>query len=75
MISPDKLKKAINQVLPQHLAQDVGDNIHASIQGLITQMDLVSRDEFEIQQKILIKTRQKLDALEKLMKDVEKRQT
>lgn len=38
--------------------------LHAALQKGVAQMDLVSREEFDIQQAVLLRTREKLDALE-----------
>ena len=65
------LKDAILSILPSELASDVKDSIEAKIQRQFEQMNLVSRDEFEIQQKVLSKTRAKLDALEQVLAEME----
>ncbi len=44
------------------------DNIRAIINAVITKLDLVSREEFDTQQMVLIATRKKLDELEKMLK-------
>ena len=75
-MSPDKgLKSAILALLPPALAGDLKERIDALIQEQFEQMNLVSRNEFEVQQKVLAKTRAKLEALEQLVKELEKQQT
>lgn len=69
-----KLKNAILSILPETLAHDLKDNIEATIQGYFAEMNLVSRKEFEIQQKVLAKTRAKLEALEQTLGAIEKQQ-
>ena len=73
MNQQSRIKQAIFSVLPESLAEDLKDNIDAAVQGTFEQMNLVSRQEFEVQQKVLAKTRAKLDALEKLLAELEGR--
>jgi len=68
------LKSIILSLLPPALAEEVKDSIDAAIQGQFEQMNLVSRSEFEIQQKVLAKTRAKLEALEQVLKELETQQ-
>ena len=69
------LKSVILSLLPPALADELKDSIDAAIQGQFEQMNLVSRSEFKIQQKVLAKTRAKLDALEQVLEELEKQQT
>ena len=69
------LKSAILSLLPPALADDLKESVDAVIQGQFEQLNLVSRSEFEVQQKVLAKTRAKLDALEKVLQELEKQQT
>lgn len=41
------------------------DNVSALIQGMLARSDLVTREEFEVQQAVLRRTREKLEALER----------
>ena len=68
------LKSAILSLLPPALAEELKDSIDAVIQGQFEQMNLVSRSEFEIQQKVLAKTRAKLESIQKLLTELEKQQ-
>ena len=72
MSAQSRLKKAVFSVLPESLATDLKDNVDVAIQNTFEQMNLVSRQEFEVQQKVLAKTRAKLDALEKVLAELEK---
>ena len=65
------LKDAILSLLPPALAADLKDSIDATIQSQFEQMNLVSRKEFEVQQKVLAKTRAKLEAIKKTLKELE----
>jgi ubiquinone biosynthesis accessory factor UbiK len=48
-----------------NLKGDLEKNFHAILQGALSKLDLVSREEFEIQKAVLAKTRSKLEDLEK----------
>lgn len=65
------LKNAILSLLPDALGKDVKDSIDATIQGYFEDMNLVSRQEFDVQQKVLAKTRAKLEQLEKALEKIE----
>ena len=69
------LKDAILSLLPPALAADLKDSIDATIQSQFEQMNLVSRKEFEVQQKVLAKTRVKLEAIKKTLKELEEQNT
>ncbi len=43
------------------------DNLRALVQGMLARSDLVTREEFEVQQAVLRRTREKLEALERDM--------
>ena len=65
MSTDSSLKQSILSLLPDALARDVGDSIDRAIQGYFEDMDLVSRQEFDIQKKVLAKTRAKLEQIER----------
>jgi BMFP domain-containing protein YqiC len=69
------LKDAILSLLPPALAADLKESIDATIQSQFEQMNLVSRKEFEIQQKVLAKTRAKLEAIKQTLKELEEQNT
>lgn len=71
MIDPTFLKDKISSILPEALGADIRDSIETAIQLHFEQMNLVSRQEFDIQQKVLAKTRAKLEALEKLLEEIQ----
>jgi len=68
------LKSTILSLLPPALAVEVKDSIDAVIQSQFEQMNLVSRSEFEIQQKVLAKTRAKLEAIKQILAELEAQQ-
>ena len=53
--------------LPQHLKSaqaDLKEHLRINLQQLFSQYQLVTREEFDIQKTVLLRTRQKLEALE-----------
>jgi BMFP domain-containing protein YqiC len=68
----DEINAKISQVLAASPAGDVEKNLRASLQGLFSKLDLVTREEFEVQQAVLVRTREKLDRLEVQVAAMEK---
>ena len=61
-----KLKETIpNDV--EVLKNDIEQNFQSAINAKIKKLDLVTREEFEIQEKVLRRTREKLEQLEEQM--------
>ncbi|MCB1921018.1 MAG: accessory factor UbiK family protein [Candidatus Competibacteraceae bacterium] len=77
MIDPkaiDDLAKRFVEALPPGFRQfqaDMEKNFHAALQTTFAKLELVTREEFEVQQEVLARTRAKLDELEKQMADLE----
>ena len=46
-------------------------NLHALLQSSLSRLDLVSREEFEVQKAVLAKTRSRLEELEKRVAELE----
>ena len=64
----NQLAAKIESLLPPGLKQvknDFDEKLKALLQQQLTKMDFVSREEFEIQSKVLARTRDKLEQLEK----------
>jgi len=54
-----------------HLKEDMEKNFHAILQAALAKLDLVTREEFEVQKLVLAKTRSKLEELEKRVAQME----
>ncbi len=71
MLNPKKLEQIMQQFqdsLPQgikDLGQDVEAKIKQTLQAQLAKLDLVTREEFDVQTQVLIRTREKLVELEK----------
>ena len=61
----------INQVLENSPAKDIEKNVKAMMSQGFAKLDLVTREEFDIQAQVLAKTRAKLDALEARITELE----
>lgn len=63
----NQLAEKIEDLLPpglKQVKQDFNTKLKTLLQEQLAEMDFVSREEFDIQAKVLARTRQKLDALE-----------
>lgn len=69
----EQLSRTINRILPRELTDDVRENVKGGIAGVLDQFDLVTRDELEIQEAVLRRTREKLETLEAQVAELEKR--
>ncbi|MGZ8152157.1 MAG: ubiquinone biosynthesis accessory factor UbiK [Methylovulum sp.] len=54
-----------------NLKEDMEKNFHAILQSTLAKLDLVTREEFEVQKLVLAKTRSKLEDLEKRVAHME----
>jgi len=64
----NQLADKIESLLPSGLKQvksDFDDKLKKLLQQQLSKMDFVSREEFDIQSKVLARTREKLEQLEK----------
>ena len=59
-----RIAETIADALPGDIARDVRDNSRVVVQSALEKMDLVSREGVDIQEKVLQRTRQKVEALE-----------
>ncbi len=60
----EEISGKISQVLAESPAKDLEKNLRAMLQSAFAKLDLVTREEFEVQQAVLLRTREKLAALE-----------
>ena len=68
----DELSAALNTVLPKNLQQDIEENLRTVLHSVINRLNLVTREELEVQEAVLLRTREKLQALEKKLAKLEK---
>lgn len=70
----DELTRRLAAVLPpgaDELKRDLDKNLHAALRSTLAKLDLVTREEFEVQRGVLARTRAKVDALEKQVRELE----
>ena len=65
------LSSKINDIIKNSPLQDVENNINALIQGVFTKMELVSREEFDVQAEVLKNAREQLAKLETKLTELE----
>lgn len=61
----DEINDRVRAVLAQGPAADLEKNLRAMLAGVFARLDLVTREEFDIQREVLARTRVKLVELEK----------
>ena len=75
MLNKDELQKlsnAIKNIVKDSPINDIENNINALLKSTFTKMDLVTREEFDVQTGVLKKTREKLEKLEEQLSKIEK---
>lgn len=69
----DEISKKVNDLVAQSPVKDVEKNLRVLLAGVFTRLDLVTRDEFDVQQEMLKRTREKLSVLETKVVELEKK--
>lgn len=69
----DDLARRIGRVVESSPAQDIQKNVKALLQSGLQRLDLVTREEFEIQSQVLLRSREKLEALQARVAELEAR--
>jgi BMFP domain-containing protein YqiC len=69
-----ELQDKIHQVLQQSPAKDVEKNLRSMLNQGFSKLDLLTREEFEVQADVLARTRARLEALEKRVTELEAQQ-
>ncbi|HAU91816.1 MAG: accessory factor UbiK family protein [Alteromonadaceae bacterium TMED7] len=70
MLDPKKLEDIARQIADsvppgvKNMAEEAEGKIKQVLQSQLSKLDLVTREEFDIQTQVLIKTREKLEAME-----------
>lgn len=68
----EKINEQLANLLKDNPLKDFEKNIKAIVLTIFSKLDLVTREEFEVQKKVLLATREKLDELEKQLQDLQK---
>jgi hypothetical protein len=73
----DELAEKVASLIPRDLkegAEDVKSNVKSLLRAGLRNLDLVTREEFEVQRAVLLRTREKLEVLEARLKSFEELQ-
>lgn len=68
----EELNAKVSEVLAGSPAKDLEKNLRALMAGVFTRLDLVSREEFDVQSEVLARAREKLARLEARVAELEK---
>lgn len=74
MLDPKNIAELIENALDhlpagfKNMPIDMQNNFRAALQSIFEKLDLVTREEFDAQCKVLLRTRERLERLEKLVK-------
>jgi BMFP domain-containing protein YqiC len=69
----DQLAEKLGEVFRRSPARDLEQNIKAGISSWLARLDLVTREEFDVQAELLARTREKLSLLEARLREMEAR--
>jgi BMFP domain-containing protein YqiC len=67
----DEFQAKVSEALENSPAKDIEKNVKAMLTQGLAKLDLVTREEFDIQMQVLAKTREKLEALEARVAELE----
>ena len=79
MLDPKKLEeiaKQISEAVPpgvKSMAEGAEAKVKQILQSQLSRLDFVSREEFDVQSQVLIRTREKLEALEARLAELEQK--
>ncbi|MCA3147973.1 MAG: accessory factor UbiK family protein [Burkholderiales bacterium] len=65
------LQQKISDLMRQSPAADIEKNLKALLNQGFARLELVTREEFDVQREVLVRTRAKLNELEKRLNDLE----
>ena len=79
----DELARRLSNLVPstmrsqgfEDLRDELQENFKSVLQAGLAKLDLVTREEFEVQRAVLLRTREKLDALQQTVAELEAQQT
>jgi len=72
----DDLARRLSNLVPPGMSQardDLEQNLQATLQMSLRKLELVTREEFDVQRAVLLRTREKMDALERTVEQLEAR--
>ncbi|MCF8179379.1 MAG: accessory factor UbiK family protein [Sulfuritalea sp.] len=76
MLNPkllDEMSARVSSLLAATPAGDIEKNMRATLSGVFARLDLVTREEFDVQREVLSRAREKLVVLEARLAELEAR--
>ena len=71
----NELSAKVAEALATSPARDIERNVRALVSAGLARLDLVTREEFDVQAKLLARAREQVGALEERLAELERRQT
>jgi len=72
----DDLARRLSELVPPGLRESGGElqaSFRTALQAGLAKLDLVTREEFDVQRAVLLRTREKLETLERAVEELEAR--
>ncbi|MGI9234574.1 MAG: accessory factor UbiK family protein [Woeseiaceae bacterium] len=76
--SIENLARTLADSLPEGLRavrEDLENNFRSVLRASLSKLDLVTREEFEVQEAVLLRTREKLESLQERLEKIENQDT
>jgi len=68
----DQITSVMRAAIPANVGAEVEKNMRAALEALFAKLDLVTREEFEVQRAVLARTRAMLEKLEQQVAELER---
>jgi hypothetical protein len=68
----DDISARISALVSESPMADIENNLNSLLRSVFAKLDLVTREEFDVQTQVLLKTRAQLDKLEQKLNAIEK---
>jgi hypothetical protein len=69
------IDRRVREMIAQSPAADLDKNLRALLASFFARLDLVTREEFDVQRQVLLRTREKLAQLEAQVAELERKNT
>ena len=70
----DEISEKIKQLMANSPAADMEKNLRALLSSTFAKLDLVTREEFDVQREVLLRAREKISQLEVRLSELERTQ-
>lgn len=69
----DQITAATARAMPQGLTEEIEKNLRAALRGTFDRLELVTREELEVQEQVLARTRARLEEMERRVAELEQK--